>query len=242
MQPIPVVYGMTMGEYANYLIGEGLIDKNILALWMMRMVNDTSLANKDGGNGLNITVIKCRNYTHKSKYTLPDKPSPNLPDMAAVYCYPSTCFFEGTVLSEGRGTAHPFQVFGHPLLPDSLYAFTPVANSGASSPKLKNQLCYGWKIWGSTDSILQSINHHLQLKYLLKAYHLFPDKEIFFIATKKENAQPADYFFNKLAGNAELMQQLKDGITEQEIRASWEPKLSAFKKIRKKYLMYPDFE
>ena len=242
MQPIPVVYGMTMGEYANYLIGEGLIDKNILALWMMRMVNDTSLANKDGGNGLNITVIKCRNYTHKSKYTLPDKPSPNLPDMAAVYCYPSTCFFEGTVLSEGRGTAHPFQVFGHPLLPDSLYAFTPVANSGASSPKLKNQLCYGWNILGSTDSILQSINNHLQLKYLLKAYHLFPDTEIFFLTTKKENAQPADYFFNKLAGNAELMQQLKDGRTEQEIRASWEPKLSAFKKIRKKYLMYPDFE
>lgn len=242
MQAVPVVYGMTIGEYANYLIGEGLLDKNIMAAWMMRIVNDTSLVNKDGGNGLNITVIKCRNYTHKRQYILPEKPSPNLPDMAAIYCYPSTCFFEGTIMSEGRGTEHPFQIFGHPKLPDSLYSFTPVANEGASNPKLKNQKCFGWKISGTTDSILKEMNNHLQLKYLLNAYKLFPDKNNFFLTSKKENVKPTDYFFNKLAGNAQLMQQIIDGKSEEEIRASWQPKLSAFKKIRKKYLMYEDFE
>ena len=224
MQPVPVVYGMTIGEYANFLNGEGLLGKDASA----------------SANHLNITVIKCRNYTHQSRYILPEKPSPNLPDAGSVYWYPSTCFFEGTVLSEGRGTDKPFQIFGHPSLPKNLYAFTPVANAGASEPKLKDKLCYGWNISGSNEQILQQVNNHIQIKYLLEAYKLFPDKDNFFIKPKKADIKPSDYFFNKLAGNAELMQQIKDGKSEKEIRASWEPKLTAFKKTRKKYLLYPD--
>lgn len=242
MQPVPVVYGMTIGEYANFLIGEGLLDKDVLASWMMRIVHNASDTSKQKGNGLNITVIKCRNYTHKSKYILPVKPSPNLPDAGSVYWYPSTCFFEGTVLSEGRGTDKPFQIFGHPSLPKNLFAFTPVANAGASAPKLKGQLCYGWNLSGTNEQVLQQVNNHVQIKYLLEAYKLFPDKENFFLKSKKADLKPSDYFFNKLAGNAELMQQIIDGKSEKEIRASWEPKLEAFKKKRKKYLMYPDFD
>ena len=227
MQPIPVVYGMTIGEYAQFLIGERLLNKAITA----------GNANKK----INITVIKCRNYTHKSKYILPEKPSPNLPDAGSVYWYPSICFFEGTVISEGRGTGKPFQIFGHPALPKNLFSFTPVANAGAASPKLKDQLCYGWNIAGTNEHILQQVNNHIQIKYLIEAYKLFPDKANFFIKAKNSEGKPTDYFFNKLAGNAELMQQILEGKTEKEIRESWQPKLGAFKKIRKKYLLYADF-
>lgn len=242
MQPVPVVYGMTIGEYANFLIGEGLLDRDVMASWMMRIVHTASDTSKRKGNGLNITVIKCRSYTHKSKYILPVRPSPNLPDGGAIYWYPSTCFFEGTVLSEGRGTDKPFEIFGHPSLPKNLYAFTPVANAGSSDPKLKNQLCYGWDLSGTNEKILQQVNNHIQIKYLLDAYKLFPDKENFFLKPKKADSKPSDYYFNKLAGNAELMQQIIAGKSESEIRASWEPKLTAFKKKRKKYLMYADFD
>jgi uncharacterized protein YbbC (DUF1343 family) len=164
-----------------------------------------------------------------------------LPDAGSVYWYPSTCFFEGTVLSEGRGTDKPFQVFGHPSLPHTLYAFTPVENAGASSPKLQDQQCYGWNLSGTNKKILHEINNHIQIKYLLQAYKLFPDKKNFFLISKKSDIKPTDYFFNKLAGNEELMQQIINGKSESEIRASWEPKLAAFKEKRKKYLMYTDF-
>lgn len=242
MQPVPVVYGMTIGEYANFLLGEGLLEKKIVHLQPKKTENNTTDASKRKESGWNLTVIKCRNYTHKSKYILPVRPSPNLPDAGSVYWYPSTCFFEGTVLSEGRGTDKPFQVFGHPSLPNNLYAFTPVANAGASSPKLKDQLCYGWNLSGTNEKILEQINNRIQIKYLLEAYKLFPDKKNFFLSAKKSDLKPTDYFFNKLAGNAELMQQVSDGKTESEIRASWEPKLTAFRKKRKKYLLYPDFD
>lgn len=241
MQPVPVVYGMTIGEYAKYLIGEKLLNKDAMTAMPAGKNKETATSVKNAKE-LNLTVIKCKNYTHNSKYILPEKPSPNLPDAASIYWYPSTCFFEGTVLSEGRGTDKPFQVFGHPSLPKNLYAFTPVANAGAREPKLKNQLCYGWNLSGSNEQILQQVSNHIQIKYLLQAYKLFQDKENFFIKAKKTDIKPADYFFNKLAGNAELMQQIIDDKTEKEIRESWEPKLSAFKKVRKKYLLYPDFE
>jgi uncharacterized protein YbbC (DUF1343 family) len=185
-------------------------------------------------------VIKCENYSHKSKYVLPVKPSPNLPEIQSIYWYPSTCYFEGTVLSEGRGTDKPFQIFGHPSLPKNLYKFTPASRDGAKEPKLKDQLCYGWNISGTPEQVLNKIDNKIQLNYLLDAYKLFPDKENFFIKPKSGNMDEA--FFNKLAGNASLMQQLKEGASEKEIRKSWEPKLSEFKKIRKKYLMYPDFD
>jgi len=223
MQPIPMVYGMTMGEYAKMLIGEK---------WAKAAASATSLPN--------ITIIKNKNYTHKSKYVLPVKPSPNLGTMASVYWYGSNCLFEGTVLSEGRGTDFPFAIFGHPSLPKTLYAFTPTSRDGAKEPKLKGQLCYGWNLSGTDKEVLQKVDGKIQLSYLLEAYKLFPEKEKFFITPKSGKA--TDYFFNKLAGNDALQKQIIAGVSEKEIRASWAEGLNAFKKIRKKYLLYTDFE
>ena len=159
-------------------------------------------------------------------------PSPNLKSMQSIYLYPSTCFVEGTVMSEGRGTDKPFQVFGHPTLPNTLYSFTPAPNAGAKSSKCFYQKCYGWNLSGTNEEILADLNNQMQLKYFLNAYKLFPGKDTFFL---KNN------FINKLAGNDVFQQQVKDGKTEQEIKKSWEPWLTAFKAIRKKYLLYDDF-
>lgn len=229
MQPIPVVYGMTIGEYANMILQEK---------WLSREANETYqkiIASRYAGGAkfFQLNVIQCANYTHQSKYMLPVRPSPNLPEMQSIYWYASNCFFEGTALTEGRGTEKPFQIFGHPSLSKEMYQFTPRSTEGAPNPKFKGQVCYGWNISGTTEEVLKAINNRLQLKYLLEAYRLFPDKENFF---RKDNG------FNRLAGNDELMKQIKEGKTEDEIRASWEPKLSEFKTIRKKYLLYPDFE
>ena len=235
MQPVPVVYGMTIGEYATMLSGEK---------WLSEKANARAEYYKTAKNSpdtaFHFLVIKCENYTHNSKFALPVKPSPNLPEIQSIYWYPSTCFFEGTVLSEGRGTDKPFEIFGHPSLPKNLYKFTPTSRDGAKEPKLKDQVCYGWNISGTTEDVLKKVDNKVQLKYLLEAYKLFPAKDSFFILPKSGNADQS--FFNKLAGNAELMQQIKSGVSEKEIRKSWEPKLSEFKKTRKKYLMYPDFE
>ncbi len=232
MQPVPVVYGMTLGEYAQMLIGEKWLSAEAIARYQAPK-KDKAPADFD-----RFMVIPCQNYTHSSLYTLPVKPSPNLPDMASIYWYPSTCFFEGTILSEGRGTKTPFQVFGHPSLPKELYSFTPVSMDGAKSPKLKDQLCYGWNLSGTPKDVLRKINEKLQLSYLLEAYRLFPDKSAFFLQPK--SGKPTDYFFNKLAGNGQLIEQIKTGQSEASIRASWEPALSQFKTIRKKYLLYAE--
>jgi uncharacterized protein YbbC (DUF1343 family) len=125
-------------------------------------------------------------------------------------------------------------------LPDNLYAFTPTSRDGAKEPKLKDKLCYGWNLYGSNEEVLKKVDGKMQLKYLLESYRLFPDKDKFF--NKPESGKPTDYFFNKLAGSNQLMEQIKAGKTEAQIRQSWEPGLSAFKKIRKKYLLYADFE
>lgn len=235
MQPIPIVYGMTIGEYAMMIAGEK---------WLNAKANEKytyyQRANNSKDTAFHFLVIKCANYTHQSKYVLPIKPSPNLPDISSVYWYGSNCFFEGTSLSEGRGTDHAFAIFGSPKLPNTLYAFTPTSRDGAKEPKLKDQLCYGWNLYGSQDAVLKQINNKVQIKYLLQAYQLFPEKENFFL--KPKSGKPTDYFFNKLAGNSDLMEQLKSGVSEAEIRKSWEPKLTAFKTIRKKYLLYKDFE
>lgn len=240
MQPIPTVYGMTMGEYAKMLIGEQMLDwKYIRKQDHINSLGEILGFEKERDN-FKLTVITCKNYTHKSKYILPVKPSPNLPDMASIYWYASTCLFEGTILSEGRGTEHPFCIFGHPSLPDTLFSFTPMPTSGASSPKLNGSKCYGWNLHGTNEQVLHQVNNQIQLKYILEAYRLFPAKDSFFLQPKSK--KPTDYFFNKLAGNSELMAQIIAGKTEAEIRKSWQPKLQAFKKIRKKYLLYPDFE
>jgi uncharacterized protein YbbC (DUF1343 family) len=217
MQSVPVVYGMTIGEYAKMLCGENLFDS-------------TTKAIKKRNNWNKLTVIKNAHYDHNSLYELPVKPSPNLPDNQSIYLYPTTCFFEGTVLSEGRGTDKPFKIFGHPSLPKNLYSFTPGSKEGASNPKLKGQQCYGWDL---SDVKLKDLNKKIQLKYLIEAYRLFPEKDKFFLANK---------FFNKLAGNDVLMQQIRDGVSEESIRNSWQPDIDRFKKTRKKYLLYKDFE
>lgn len=227
MQPVPIVYGMTIGEYAQMIYDEEWLEPRLY-----------ELAGRHGKFAL--TIIPCNNYTHTTMYELPVKPSPNLPNSQSIWLYPSTCFFEGTVLSEGRGTNIPFQIFGHPSLPKTLKSFTPRSREGAKEPKLKDQLCYGWDLSGPADKVFITAGSKVQLKWLLEAYKLFPNKDEFFIAPA--SGKPTDYFFNKLAGNGTLMQQIKEGKTEEEIRKSWEPALSKFKAIRKKYLIYKDFE
>ncbi len=235
MQPVPVVYGMTIAEYAFMIAGEG---------WLNEKAKEKYAYYKTAQNSVDtpfhFQVIKNANYTHKSKYVLPVRPSPNLPNIQSIYLYPSTCFFEGTVLSEGRGTNKQFQVFGHPSLPKNLYSFTPNPNEGAKSSKLYGQKCYGWNLSGTPEEVLKSINNKVQLKWLTEAYSLFPKKDSFFILPKSGRMEES--FFNKLAGNNELWQQIKSGKSEDEIRKSWEPALSEFKKIRNKYLLYEDFE
>jgi uncharacterized protein YbbC (DUF1343 family) len=228
MQPIPIVYGMTIGEYALMLAGENMLSKEANAI---NAYNVTTNPTTD--TPFHVQVIKCKNYDHNTKYELPVMPSPNLKEMQAIYLYPSTCFFEGTVLSEGRGTDKPFEYFGHPDLPKNLFAFTPQPNAGAKSSKCFYQQCYGWNLNGTNEEVLKKVDGKIQLKYLIEAYKLFPGKDTFFL---KNN------FINKLAGNDQLMQQIKDGKTETEIGKSWQPGITAFKATRKKYLLYTDFE
>jgi uncharacterized protein YbbC (DUF1343 family) len=233
MQPVPVVYGMTIGEYAFMIAGERWLSEKA-----NRKYDYYRTAKNSADTPFHFLVIKCVNYNHNSKYVLPVKPSPNLPEMQSTWLYPSTCFFEGTSLSEGRGTSKPFQVFGHPSLPKDLYAFTPEPNEGAKSSKHYGKVCYGWNLSGTTEEVLKKVDGKIQLKWLLEAYRVFPDKDSFFLVPKSGRTE--DYFFTKLAGNTALMQQIKDGKTEAEIKKSWEPALTEFKKIRKKYLMYAD--
>jgi len=235
MQPIPIVYGLTLGEYSMMMAGEK---------WLSDSANKKYAyyqhAKKTVDSPFHLLVIKNLNYDHNSHYILPVKPSPNLPNIQSVYLYPSTCFFEGTTLSEGRGTDKPFQVFGAPSLPKNLYSFTPHPTEGAKSSKHYGQVCYGWDLSGTPQQVLQKVNKKVQLKWLMDAYRLFPDKDSFFIVPKSGDMEHS--FFDKLAGNNELWQQIKNGVSEKEIRASWEPALSNYKKIRKKYLLYKDFE
>jgi len=235
LQPIPVVYGMTIGEYALMLAGEKWLSPEA-----NRQYANYKLTRKPGDNSYRLLIIKNKNYDHNSKYILPVKPSPNLPDMQSIYLYPSTCFFEGTTLSEGRGTDKPFQVFGAPSLPKDLYSFTPNPTEGAKNSKHYGEVCYGWNLSGTKEEVLAKVNNQVQLKWLMEAYRLFPEKDSFFIVPK--SGEMEDSFFDKLAGNDQLWRQITEGKTEQEIRASWQPKLDEFKKIRKKYLLYKDFD
>lgn len=255
MQPIPIVYGMTIGEYASMITLENWFNNKKLAA----IPNDT-VSVDDGSNKItkfivrkswinperlysnkfSLTIINCENYSHKTKYVLPVKPSPNLPNIQSIYLYPSTCLFEGTALSEGRGTSKQFQVFGHPSLPKNLYAFTPNPNEGAKNSKHYGKVCYGWDLSGTPEEVLKKMDDKIQLKWLLEAYKLFPQKDSFFLLPKSGNMEQS--FFVKLSGNNDLWQQVKAGKSEEDIRKSWEPKLSEFKAIRKKYLLYEDFE
>ncbi|HET6993714.1 MAG TPA: DUF1343 domain-containing protein [Chitinophagaceae bacterium] len=228
MQPVPINYGMTIGEYAMMLLGEKWLSEKANAV---NAYNITTNPTPD--TPFHFLVIKCKNYTHKSKYILPVRHSPNLPEIQAVYLYPTTCLFEGTALSEGRGTTKPFEYIGHPSLPKNMFAFTPNPNEGAKSSKHYGKICYGWNLGGTPAEVLRKVDGKIQLKWLIEAYAIFPAKDSFF-------ARPEA--FNRLAGNDVLMKQIKEGKSEEEIRKSWEPKLSEFKLIRKKYLLYDDFE
>ncbi|OLY94902.1 Uncharacterized conserved protein YbbC, DUF1343 family [Cnuella takakiae] len=237
MQPVPVVYGMTIGEYAKMLLEEGWLGKEAMDAYTQNVLAATY---PPGAKYFGLTVIPCGNYTHSSKYVLPVNPSPNLPEIQSIYWYPSTCFFEGTTLSEGRGTEKPFQIFGHPDLPKTMYAFVPQPRDYARESKPYGKQCYGWNLAGTPEEVLKQMDNKIQLKYLLEAYRLFPDKSKFFILPKSGN--DAEAFFNNLAGTHTLMQQIKAGKSEAEIRKSWEPALARFREIRKKYLLYPDFK
>jgi len=211
MQPIPVVYGMTAGEYAQMLVGEK---------WVAH------------AEDMDLKVIKCTNYDHTKKYKLPVAPSPNLRTMGAVYAYPSLCLFEGTVVSVGRGTSLPFQQYGCPGFEGKFtYSFTPQSMEGAKSPPYQNKMCYGEVVGANEAEVLTNTGNSMRIHWLIKAWSSYPDKEKFFNA-----------FFIKLAGTTKLQEQIKSGATEAQIRTSWQPDIIAFKKIRKKYLLYCDFE
>ena len=209
LHPVPLVHGMTVAEYARMVNGQG---------WL-----------KDGVR-CNLIHILCEGYTHNSYYELLVNPSPNLPNMKAVYLYPSLGLFEGTIISVGRGTDHPFQVIGHPALQRAGYKFKPKSRPGAKNPPYKGEVCFGHDLTKFNDTILKNFKH-IYLYWLTGAYKDSPDKQHFF-----------NDYFNFLAGNAALKQQVKDGLSEDEIIDSWKQDLDTFKKIRKAYLLYPDFE
>jgi uncharacterized protein YbbC (DUF1343 family) len=175
-----------------------------------------------------LQVIPCKNYTHKTRYELLVKPSPNLPNKQAVCLYPSLALFEGTVVSVGRGTDFPFQVYGHPALKGA-FAFTPQSTAGAKKPKLENELCRGRDL-RQVACEFESNESAFTLNYLIEAYGELHNQTDFF-----------NSFFAKLAGTKELQQQIENGWSEAEIRQSWEPALSQFRTIRSRYLLYEDF-
>jgi uncharacterized protein YbbC (DUF1343 family) len=202
MHPVPVVHGLTIGEYAQMINGEE---------WL------------EGKKKCSLQIISMENWKHTDEYSLPQRPSPNLPNDQAIRLYPSICFFEGTVLSLGRGTQMPFQVVGHPDLRNMPFEFTPITIEGmAKNPPQENKVCYG------IDLRKVAVPKKIELHYLIDMYKSFPDKEKFFIP-----------FFERLAGNSELRQQIKDGLTEEQIRETWKTDLNAYKKMREKYLLYP---
>tara|TARA_Y100000592_G_scaffold19276_1_gene29504 strand:+ start:387 stop:1556 length:1170 start_codon:yes stop_codon:yes gene_type:complete len=195
---IPIVHGMTLGEIANMINGENLIDSKC-----------------------EIKVIRVKNYTHDLQYDLPLPPSPNLPNKKSVNLYPSLCLFEQTPISIGRGTNLQFQIFGNPKF-ESTFSFVPKPNLGSQNPKHNGTICFG-KDLRMTERLSK-----IEIKWLIDAYNEYPEKNKFFSSS-----------FSLLAGTESLEQQIKDNWSEKEIRESWESGLKKFKKLRKKYLIYP---
>lgn len=200
MHPIPLLHGMTIGEYAQMINGEK---------WLKNAVQ------------CKLNVISCSNYNRKMEYSLPVKPSPNLPNDQSINLYASLCFFEGTNVSVGRGTEKQFQIYGSPFLTNSNFSFTPKPNFGAKDPLYNGEECFG------EDLTNYPKLKRLELKWLIKAYQNTSDKSKFF-----------NSFFTKLAGTKKLQQQIENGISENKIRKSWQQDLTIFKKKRLKYLLY----
>ncbi len=204
--PITTVHGMTMGEIALMTNGEG---------WL------------NGGKKVKLTVIPCKNYTHKTRYQLPVAPSPNLPNMLSIYLYPSTCYFEGTPVSLGRGTDWPFQVYGHPDMKGYDFSFTPKSRPGAKTPPQMDKLCHGVDLHNlkAEDVIAQGMN----LEYVIDAYRNLNIGDKFFTS-----------FFDKLAGRTYIREMIQAGKSASEIRAMWQDDVAKFKKQRRPYLLYPE--
>ena len=209
LDPVPIVYGMTIGEYAKMLNGEG---------WLK------------GGVTADLRVIKLQGYTHDTPYSLPLKPSPNLPTERAVALYPSLALFEGTQFSAGRGTPTPFELYGAPGYTKKKFCFTPRPMPGASRPKHQGKCCYGIDLRNVPVEKIRS-EKQLHLGYLIDAYRHYNNKRKFFPNGGK--------FFDKLAGSDRLRRQLEAGWSEAEIRKGWQKDLERFKRIREKYLLYP---
>lgn len=202
MHPIPIVHGLTIGELAQMINGEK---------WLA------------GGLQCNLLIVKMENYTHKTPYILPVKPSPNLPNHTSVLWYPSLCMFEGTPMSVGRGTDFPFQVVGYPDKKMGDFSFTPKSIVGmAKNPLYENQVCYG-------KDYRYVAPQNFTLAPIIEFYKKFPEKDKFF-----------NSFFDKLAGNSLLKEQIKKGMSDEQIQATWERELDNYKKLRAKYLLYED--
>ena len=204
--PIPVVHGLTMGEIAVMTNGEG---------WLK------------GGKKVPLTVIKCRNYTHQSRYELPIAPSPNLPNMKSIYLYPSTCYFEATPVSLGRGTDKPFQIYGHPNMKGYSFSFTPRSVDGAKNPPQLNRLCYGVDLTNLSNE--EIIAKGINLEYVIDAYNNLNMDDYFFRS-----------FFEKLIGDGNIRKMIKAGKSADEIKATWADDVEKFKKQRKPYLLYAE--
>ena len=201
MHPIPVVHGLTVGELALMINGEKWLENGLTS---------------------DLKVITVKNYAHNDTYILPVRPSPNLPNQQSIALYPSICFFEGTPVSLGRGTAFPFQAIGYPDPKFGDFTFTPISTPGAKNPPLQNQLCYG------KDLRKVEVKSGIDLQYLIEFYQKSEDKDKFFTN-----------FFNLLAGTDELKKQIMAGMSEVEIKQSWQDPLVEYKSMRKKYLLYP---
>ena len=206
MHPIPVVHGMTLGELARMIDGEG---------WL-----------RDGLR-CKLTVIPCRGYTHRSRYRLPTAPSPNLPNMRAVYLYPSLCFFEGTPVSLGRGTDFPFQAYGHPELQGD-FSFTPRSNAGAKNPPLKDKLCHGVDL-RTAPSDERIWERGVDLGYVIDCYRQLNLGEKFFTP-----------MFDRLTGTDYVRQMILQGAGADRIKARWADDVERFKQTRKPYLLYEE--
>lgn len=208
MHPVPLVHGMTIGEYALMINEEK---------WLTDSIH------------CDLLVVPCKNYNHNTLYELPVKPSPNLPNIRSIYLYPSLGLFEGTVMSVGRGTSFPFQVFGHPNLKSNEFEFTPKPMYGAKNPKLNGKLCKGYDM---RTIVLSDIRKNgFTLKYIIEAYRKLIKHTEFF-----------NTFFYRLAGSHTLQQQIETGMSESEIKEMWQQDIQRFKQKRKKYLLYDDFE
>ncbi len=210
MHPVPIVYGMTIGEYGQMINGEGWLKNGIECA---------------------LSVAPCKYYNHNKKYNLPHRPSPNLPNARSIELYPTLCIFEATCISVGRGTDKQFQILGHPLYENvegCCFSFIPKPNEGASNPLLNNKICYGVDL-RKDNAFFDWKNDKFNVSVIKKMYELFPEKEKFF---NKNN------MLEKLVGTKDFRKQIENGVGEDEIRKSWEEGLEKFKATRSKYLLY----